>query len=170
MRGFRGGVWRASVEDMRSMEKRFSIRKGRREMATKRTKKTVKTKKKNPMSSARREAMSVARQSQGKRMGDEMLETLVQAVVTAYPNDASTPGVLVSLLTSGDWYVAVLRYREKFGGGKYNVCSAKAKGAGDAIEQLAKDWYARHTAKCDLGSMIGVAMDPDWDDHRWGRD
>lgn len=41
---------------------------------------------------------------------DELLELLTQAVSFKYPTDAVRPGVIVSSLRNGQFYVAVHRY------------------------------------------------------------
>lgn len=106
--------------------------------------------------SKRRVAKVRASTAYGKVVPAEaVLEKLVTAVVTAHPDDPSKPGVLLSLLASGEWYASVLRYKGRFGADKFVVCSAKAATMREVIGELARRWLGGSTAKQDLATLLG---------------
>lgn len=69
----------------------------------------------------------------------ELLESVGRRLAFLYTEDPSAPSVTVSLLPSGEWYVSLLRYAEKFGKDKYVVHSCKCDVLATGLEYLL-DW------------------------------
>lgn len=87
-------------------------------------------------------------------LGD--LDLLARAVANEYAGDPCSAGVTISLLPGGDYYASVLRYRERFGEGKFVVCSAREASLEDAVCSLGKQWLSRREAKKELVNRMQV--------------
>lgn len=66
-----------------------------------------------------------------------MLPDFIKAVVERFPEDPSAPSVVFSFLKDKNaWYVAVVRYKSKFGKDKFNVSSFMHEDLDYAITHL----------------------------------
>jgi hypothetical protein len=88
------------------------------------------------------------------RVAQRPLELLVRAVCAAYPTDPSKPSVLLSCLADGGFYASVVRYRERFGEGKFVVCNARDASLSEVVVKLAHNWRAGVTAGTTLGQVL----------------
>jgi hypothetical protein len=93
------------------------------------------------------------------------LDLFVRAVVAEYPGDPSRPGVTVSLLSGGEWYAAVLRYAEKYGGGKSVVCSARGETLAGCLRALGDSWLLTIRARDRFAAAI---CGRDQAERKWG--
>lgn len=102
----------------------------------------------------------------GDPLPSVLLINLVTAVVAEYPQDKCAPGVVVSLLPDGQWYVSVCRYmgpeRQKV-----VVCSAIDRTLLAALSMASAWWMARVGGKRRLAVSLGLDDEPSRD--RWGR-
>jgi hypothetical protein len=88
----------------------------------------------------------------------DVLEKLTLALCADFPGDPSTPSVVVSRLKTGESYVSLVRYRERFGDGKFVVLNARAPTLAEALRKLANDYLDRKSAKADLAQALGRAL------------
>lgn len=68
------------------------------------------------------------------------LGLFLEALKSCYAADPCSPGVLVSKITSGEFYVAIHRYHAAFGEKKQVVLSVKDRNLKTAIRTLALRW------------------------------
>lgn len=79
---------------------------------------------------------------------------LAEAVANEYKSDPSGAGLVVARITSGEFYVSIARYSERFGQGKSIVCSAKGATVAEAVDRVAAHWLNLRSAKDELRSAI----------------
>lgn len=72
----------------------------------------------------------------------KILELLNKAVTEEFVRDSSAPGVLISWLPSGEWYVAIHRYTHKLGNGRQVVCSSRGEDLEKVILKVAAAFNA----------------------------
>ena len=65
-----------------------------------------------------------------------LLDLLVTAVEYRFPNDPSSPGVIVSKIKNGRYYVSIVRYTEAYGQGKTMIHQATEENLLTALEQI----------------------------------
>ena len=68
-----------------------------------------------------------------------MLQKFIQQLVNNYPNDPSTPSIILSQVR-GKWYVSVVRYRAPMGGLKEVLCNHMDVDFDKAIEECYNKW------------------------------
>lgn len=83
---------------------------------------------------------------------------LTLAVCAEYPDDPSTPSVVLSVLKDGSWYGSIVRYSQKFGEGKNVLCRETAPSLSEVVEKLAKSWLDRRTARDRLAAAFHVKL------------
>lgn len=81
-------------------------------------------------------------------------ELLVLAVCQAFRADPTAPSVVLSH-TGSKYYASICRYREKFSGSKYVVCSASENSFEEVVAALSRRWLELSQAKTKLASVIG---------------
>jgi hypothetical protein len=69
-----------------------------------------------------------------------MIENLVRQIVDAYQKDLSSASLTLSYLPSGNWYMSIVRYRQKFGGVKEVVVSVQHADFQLCLQQLINSW------------------------------
>lgn len=67
---------------------------------------------------------------------------LTDAVCERYADDPSAPSIVLSKLGPTRFYAAIVRYKQRFGEQKYNVCKAEGVTQYESIHLLAKEWAA----------------------------
>lgn len=83
-----------------------------------------------------------------------LMVMLIQAIAEAYPADPSAPGLVLSLLPNGNAYGSIVRYEQKFGGGKFTVCAASCADFPSVIDSLSKQWLKCETPKANVGACV----------------
>jgi hypothetical protein len=68
-----------------------------------------------------------------------MIENLVRQIEDAYQNDPSSPSLCITYLPCGNWYMSIVRYRQKFARGKELVVSASHADFETCLKQLIHD-------------------------------
>lgn len=66
----------------------------------------------------------------------DLMTSSLRAIKAAYTGDPTSPGLVLSLLASGEWYVSICRYGLKYGEGKTVVFAAKAISWESALKQV----------------------------------
>jgi len=74
------------------------------------------------------------------------LTSFIKAVVAKYPDDKSRPSVTISYLADGQFYVAILRYKQGYGEGKLVVCNGKDFTLDRALAKVARQWLNKEDA------------------------
>jgi hypothetical protein len=69
---------------------------------------------------------------------ETMIELVAKALTFKYDKDKTAPGVLVSQLKNGKWYVSAVRHKDAFGRGKEVAFKASGETVSDALMDLAK--------------------------------
>jgi hypothetical protein len=67
-------------------------------------------------------------------------ETFLKALKEVYPSDPTSPGLVISILSDGQYYLSIRRYTEKFGGGQYVVMARKSPDLVEAYDLLLDSW------------------------------
>lgn len=81
-----------------------------------------------------------------KLQTDELLRALTKAIRDAYPEDPTTPGIVISILNNNKFYCSVIRFKSKFGQNKYVLVSHQNNTLFQALEGLAQK-FASHWDK-----------------------
>ena len=88
---------------------------------------------------------------------------LVSAVAAEYADDPSQASVTVSKLKTGEHYISVVRYTQKYGDGKKVVVSSRNKDFGAAVREVSATWLGQKTAKQQLARSIDHPLASDYD-------
>lgn len=82
----------------------------------------------------------VTRQDTKDKTPPFSLGLFLEALEKFYPDDKTSPGVIVSKLRSGEFYVAIHRYHQAYGEGRQVVMAQKHADLKTAIRNLASAW------------------------------
>lgn len=74
-----------------------------------------------------------------------LAETFLEAVTAAYPEDPSTPGIVVSFLgRERGYYVSLVRYSDPGGDGKRVMLRATRPSLDAALTECARKWFVKY--------------------------
>lgn len=80
--------------------------------------------------------IKVAKQTKSKAKKPEKIVAALCALRVAFPQDKISPGIILSMLRSGEFYCSIQRYTERFGELKIVLYSAKAISWESAFTQV----------------------------------
>ena len=66
------------------------------------------------------------------------MESLLTALVEQFPDDPSTPSVVLSKLPNGNYYGSIVRYSKPFGEGKSVLFRCQAATVGEILSKFAE--------------------------------
>ncbi len=73
----------------------------------------------------------------------DTVKSLLVAISTAYPNDLTSPGIVLSYLKNGLVYGSIVRYHAKYGENKQIVFSKQSESLGEVLRGLSSELLNR---------------------------
>ena len=90
----------------------------------------------------------------------DLQEKLIKAITYYFNNDATTPGIVVSHLKSGMFYVSIVRYGSSFSRGKKVVCKVENTNLVNALTELSEKFLKIAQPKTDPVSELKSLIKP----------